>query len=134
VELSPETCRVKPLRRINAIVASCWIYFTIKAAYNNTLTPGTYPKEKKLESKHGESLKSRTMSTCFIFYLNSYKYIYWSFCADSEKCFGLEHLQKRKASYRITSYLFATNTDTGWLCLIFLSPSWYVAVTICALV
>ena len=28
VELSPETCRVKPLRRINAIVASCWIYFT----------------------------------------------------------------------------------------------------------
>ena len=30
VELSPETCRVKPLRRINAIVASCWIYFAIK--------------------------------------------------------------------------------------------------------
>ena len=30
VELSPETCRVKPMRRINAIVASCWIYFTIK--------------------------------------------------------------------------------------------------------
>ena len=30
VELSPETCRVKPLRRINAIVASCRIYFTIE--------------------------------------------------------------------------------------------------------
>ena len=30
MELSPETCRVKPLRRINAIVASCWIYFTIQ--------------------------------------------------------------------------------------------------------
>ena len=30
VELSPETCRVKPLRRIHTIVASCWIYFTIK--------------------------------------------------------------------------------------------------------
>ena len=30
VELSPETCRVKPLRRIKAIVASCWIYFTIQ--------------------------------------------------------------------------------------------------------
>ena len=29
VELSPETCRVKPLRRINATVASCWNYFTI---------------------------------------------------------------------------------------------------------
>ena len=29
VELSPEICRVKPLRRINAIVASCWIYFTM---------------------------------------------------------------------------------------------------------
>ena len=28
LELSPETCRVKPLRRINAVVASCWIYFT----------------------------------------------------------------------------------------------------------
>ena len=28
VELSPETCRVKPLRRINAIVASCWNYLT----------------------------------------------------------------------------------------------------------
>jgi len=29
------------------------------SAYNNTLTPGTYPKEKELQSKHGESLKSR---------------------------------------------------------------------------
>ena len=29
------------------------------SAYINTLTPGTYPKEKKLQSKHGESLKSR---------------------------------------------------------------------------
>jgi len=29
VELSPETCRVKPSRKTNAIVASCWIYFTI---------------------------------------------------------------------------------------------------------
>jgi len=28
VELSPETCKLKPLQRINAIVASCWIYFT----------------------------------------------------------------------------------------------------------
>ena len=28
--MSPETCRVKPLRRINAIVASCWNYFTIR--------------------------------------------------------------------------------------------------------
>jgi len=26
--LSPETCRVKPLRIKNAIVASCWTYFT----------------------------------------------------------------------------------------------------------
>jgi hypothetical protein len=32
------------------------------SAYNNTLTPGTYPKEKKLQSKHGESLKSRILS------------------------------------------------------------------------
>ena len=30
MELSPETCRVKPFGRINAIVASCWNYFTIK--------------------------------------------------------------------------------------------------------
>ena len=30
------------------------------SAYNNnTLTPETYPKEKKLQSKHGENLKSR---------------------------------------------------------------------------
>jgi hypothetical protein len=29
------------------------------SAYINTLTPGTFPKEKKLQSKHGESLKSR---------------------------------------------------------------------------
>ena len=28
------------------------------SAYINTVTPGTYPKEKKLQSKHGESLKS----------------------------------------------------------------------------
>jgi len=31
------------------------------SAYNNTVTPGTYPKEKKLQSKHGESLKSRML-------------------------------------------------------------------------
>ena len=36
VELSPETCRVKPLRRINAIVASCWIYFTSKNVVQTT--------------------------------------------------------------------------------------------------
>ena len=35
MKLSPETCRVKPLRRINAIVASCWIYFTIKSTRVN---------------------------------------------------------------------------------------------------
>jgi len=29
------------------------------SAYINTLTPRTYPKEKKLQSKHSESLKSR---------------------------------------------------------------------------
>ena len=34
MELSPETCRVKPLRRINAIVASCWNYFTINSKLN----------------------------------------------------------------------------------------------------
>jgi len=28
VRLSPETCRVKPLQIKNAIVASCWTYFT----------------------------------------------------------------------------------------------------------
>jgi hypothetical protein len=32
------------------------------------------------------------------------------------------------------SYWFTTNTDTEWLCLIFLSPSWYVPVTKCVLV
>jgi hypothetical protein len=37
------------------------------SAYINTLTPATYPKEKKLQSKHGESLKS---SLEFIEYLS----------------------------------------------------------------
>ena len=37
VELSPETCRVKPLRRINAIVASCWIYYTSNKAHFSTV-------------------------------------------------------------------------------------------------
>jgi hypothetical protein len=32
------------------------------SAYNNTLTPGTYPKENKLQSKHGGSLKSSTFT------------------------------------------------------------------------
>ena len=32
------------------------------SAYINTLTPRTYPKEKKLQPKHGESLKSRNPS------------------------------------------------------------------------
>jgi len=36
VELSPETCRVKPLRRINAIVVSCWNYFTISMMHGTT--------------------------------------------------------------------------------------------------
>ena len=35
------------------------------SAYINTLTPGTYPKEKKLQSKHGESLKSRITNKWF---------------------------------------------------------------------
>ena len=43
VELSPKTCRVKPLRRINAIVASCWNYFTIKHdAWNHKYYVWTY--------------------------------------------------------------------------------------------
>jgi len=37
VELSPETCRVKPLRRINTIVASCWNYFTMFSIVRNML-------------------------------------------------------------------------------------------------
>ena len=37
------------------------------SAYINTLTPGTYPKETKLQSKHGESLKSRIKVNLFIF-------------------------------------------------------------------
>ena len=36
------------------------------SAYNNTLTPGTYPKEKKLQSKLGESLKSRTFNVFLV--------------------------------------------------------------------
>ena len=36
------------------------------SAYNSTLTPGTYPKEKKLQSKHGESLKSRMRIKLFV--------------------------------------------------------------------
>jgi len=54
VELSPETCRVKPLRRINAIVASCWIYFTKEDLQNSTdaftvigVQPNTEKKERK---------------------------------------------------------------------------------------
>ena len=40
MELSPETCRVKPLRRINAIVASCWNYFTINfLGYDEIMPP-----------------------------------------------------------------------------------------------
>ena len=35
------------------------------SAYNNTVTPGTYPKERKLQSKHGESLKSRNRQYTF---------------------------------------------------------------------
>ena len=35
------------------------------SAYINTLTPGTYTKEKKLQSKHSEGLKSRKNITVF---------------------------------------------------------------------
>jgi hypothetical protein len=41
------------------------------STYINTLTPGTYPKEKKLQSKHGESLKSR-MIKAFLTYTSEY--------------------------------------------------------------
>ena len=41
------------------------------SAYINTLTPGTYPKEKKLQSKHGESLKSRIILSCVSAYLSA---------------------------------------------------------------
>ena len=44
VELSPETCRVKPLRRINAIVASCWNYFTIKHDARNRKYEGVWSR------------------------------------------------------------------------------------------
>ena len=40
------------------------------SAYNNTLAPGTYPKEKKLQSKHGESLKSIIPSNLFLLRLS----------------------------------------------------------------
>ena len=49
-DLSPETCRVKPLRRINAIVASCWIYFTIGSGVNNS---NLYSEGDHLESRSG---------------------------------------------------------------------------------
>ena len=42
------------------------------SAYNNTLTPGTYPKEKRLQSKHGESLKSRIPLCYFSHYYHMY--------------------------------------------------------------
>jgi len=47
------------------------------SAHNNTLTPGTYPKEKKLLSKHGESLKSRMFyfdCFCWHFFVEVLRY------------------------------------------------------------
>ena len=41
VRLSPETCRVKPLRIKNAIVASCWTYFT--RFIERCIKKNTYP-------------------------------------------------------------------------------------------
>ena len=43
------------------------------SAYDNTMTLGTYPKEKKLQSKRGESLKSRV---CIILNINPEIYIH----------------------------------------------------------
>ena len=45
-ELSPKTCRGKPLRRINAIVASCWIYFTTVILWSERLPEDGSPVPK----------------------------------------------------------------------------------------
>ena len=56
VELSPETCRVKPLRRINAIVGSCWIYFTIIHMFYIPSDNGRHPVTKTFTPLHSTSL------------------------------------------------------------------------------
>ena len=48
VGLSPETCRVKPLRRINAIVASCWNCFTMSARISNSLSENAGHVERNI--------------------------------------------------------------------------------------
>ena len=56
VELSPETYRVKPLRRINAIVASCWLCIDsqIKVLLKNNLfqVPSDSPIERGSNRPH----------------------------------------------------------------------------------
>ena len=63
VELSPEICRVKPLRRINATVASCWIYFTSERPsftpiqnkrqnYSSVRKPLPFPFYPRLKGRH----------------------------------------------------------------------------------
>ena len=51
------------------------------SAYSNTLTPGTYPKEKKLQSKHGESLKSRNGA------------LIWNMKSNITKMHGKQHIK-----------------------------------------
>ena len=59
------------------------------SVYNNTLTPGTYPKEKKLQSKHGESLKSTNFSLLLSSCISTNN------CVSCNFIYSLKHKQLR---------------------------------------
>ena len=62
------------------------------SAYNNKLTPGTDPKEKKLQSKHGESLKSRKWrDICRLLFVSTsavFKVVYLRMVSEVKTCFN----------------------------------------------
>ena len=80
------------------------------SAYINTLTPGTYPKEKKLQSKHSKSLKSRTF--IFLYHwpslymkINTYTY---------KQCLSSDSTQWCTVKFRIT-FLCTTWGHIVWV-------------------
>jgi len=65
---------------------------------SGVLDLGTYPKEKKLQSKHGESLKSRSLYSCFMCHF----FALFLFNMSQGKCLSTHRYYQKENVSKIT--------------------------------